>query len=104
MASLNDLLAQKASLEKQIADAQRAERGEAVTRVKALMAEYGLTLADLGPRATAAQRGVGGKTGAKVAPKYRNPATGQTWSGRGLKPTWLAAALADGKSLADFAL
>ena len=104
MASLNDLLAQKASLEKQIADAQRAERGEAVTRVKALMAEYGLTLADLGPRAAAAPRGATGKTGAKVAPKYRNPATGQTWSGRGLKPTWLAAALADGKSLADFAL
>lgn len=104
MASLNELLAQKASLEKQIADAQRAERGDAITRVKTLMAEYGLTLTDLGPRATAAPRRASGSTGNKVAPKYRHPTTGQTWSGRGLKPTWLAAALADGKSLADFAI
>jgi len=104
MASLNDLLAQKAQLEKQIADAQRAERGEAINRVKSLMAEHGLTLADLGPRATAAPRRATGKTGGKVAPKYRHPETGQTWSGRGLKPTWLAAALTDGKSLADFAI
>ena len=104
MASLNELLAQKASLEKQIADAQRAERGDAITRVKTLMAEYGLTLTDLGPRATAAPRRASGSTGNKVAPKYRHPTTGQTWSGRGLKPTWLAAALADGKALADFAI
>jgi DNA-binding protein H-NS len=104
MATLNDLLAQKASLDKQIAEAQRAERGDAVARVKALMAEHGLTLADLGPRAIAAPRGAGGNSGKKVAPKYRDPATGKTWSGRGLKPTWLAAALAAGKSLTDFAV
>jgi len=34
---------------------------------------------------------------------YRDPESGQTWSGRGLKPKWLAAALASGKTLADFA-
>jgi DNA-binding protein H-NS len=104
MATLNDLLAQKADLERQIADAQRAERGDAIARVKALMAEYGLTLADLGPRAIAAPRRAGGNSGKKVAPKYRDPATGKTWSGRGLKPTWLAAAIAAGKSLTDFSV
>jgi len=25
----------------------------------------------------------------KVSPKYRDPATGRTWSGRGKKPKWL---------------
>lgn len=30
-----------------------------------------------------------GKTGGPVAAKYKNPATGQTWSGRGKKPHWL---------------
>ena len=104
MPSLNDLLAQKAQLEKQIADAQRAERGDAIARVKALMAEHGLTLADLGPRAVAAPRRASGNTGRKVAPKYRDPDSGKTWSGRGLKPTWLAAAIAAGKSLGDFAV
>ena len=34
--------------------------------------------------------------------QYRDPATGQTWTGRGLKPKWLVAALEQGKPLADF--
>jgi len=33
----------------------------------------------------------------KVAPKYRNPATGQTWTGRGKAPKWI-----DGKDRAKF--
>lgn len=98
--TLGDLLAQKAALEKQIADFQREQRGEAINKVKALMAEYGLTLADIGSRAAAAPK----KATTKVAAKYRNPATGDTWSGRGLKPKWLTAALAGGASLTDFAI
>lgn len=39
---------------------------------------------------------------AKPVAKYRDPATGATWTGRGLKPKWLAVALAAGKTLADF--
>lgn len=34
--------------------------------------------------------------------RYRNAATGETWSGRGPQPRWLKAALASGKHLADF--
>ena len=37
----------------------------------------------------------------KVAPKYRGP-KGETWSGRGLKPRWLTAAMNEGKELQDF--
>jgi DNA-binding protein H-NS len=105
--SLNDLLAQKQALEKQIAEMQRETRGDAIAMVKSLMAEYGLTLADvMGPRKAGrpAGSGKGGTSGRKVAPKYRNAATGETWSGRGLKPRWLAAALAAGRSLSDFAI
>jgi DNA-binding protein H-NS len=101
--SLNDLLAQKAALDKQIAETQRAERSEAVAQVRALMAQYGLSLADIGTKGPAAPRRAPGG-GAKVAAKFRNPATGDTWSGRGLKPKWLTAALAAGRTLADFAL
>ncbi len=32
---------------------------------------------------------------------YRNPATGETWSGGGLKPKWITQALASGASLDD---
>ena len=70
-------------------------------KVRALMSEYGLTLADLGGKAAPAPaRAVAGK----VPPKYRNPETGETWSGRGLQPNWLKAALAGGARLDDFKL
>jgi DNA-binding protein H-NS len=101
MATLSDLLAQKAAIEKQIADTQREERGTAIAKVKSLMAEYGLSLADLGTRALPTAATTASK---KVAAKYRNAATGDTWSGRGLKPNWLKAALATGHNLTDFAV
>ncbi len=42
-------------------------------------------------------------SGSKVAPKYRNPANpGETWSGRGRQPRWLAALVQKGKSPSDF--
>lgn len=36
--------------------------------------------------------------------RYRCPSTGSTWTGKGLQPAWLKAALANGKTLADFAV
>ena len=43
MATLKELLAQKAEIERQIDDAARNERAEAIAKVRALMAEHGLT-------------------------------------------------------------
>jgi DNA-binding protein H-NS len=127
--ALAKLLAQRAALDEKIASAQRAERGVVIAQIRSLMAQYGLSLNDLGdlgppaPRAQGAMsvkgRGEGTTTDAmpgrsavpaaregrklgKVAPKYRDQATGQTWSGRGLKPKWLVAALAAGRSLDEF--
>ena len=107
MPTLQELLAQKAALEQQqaelerkIADSKRAERADAIAKVQALMAEYGLTLADLSGRLPAAKSAKG--SGAKAAVKFRDAATGQTWSGRGLQPNWLKAALAAGRTLDEF--
>ncbi len=51
-----------------------------------------------------ARKPAGKKPPAKKAPvKYRNAATGETWSGRGLQPKWLKAALEQGRTLAEFA-
>lgn len=100
--SLSDLLAQKAALEQQIIEVQREERAQAIAKVRALMNEYGLTLADLGSsRPATAPRKVSGGT---VAPKYRHPQTGETWSGRGLQPKWLRSALEAGAQIDDFKL
>jgi DNA-binding protein H-NS len=98
MATLAELLAQKAELERRIAEQQREERAAAIAQVRELMSQYGLTLADIGARGAAPPAA----PRAKVAVKYRDTATGQTWSGRGLQPNWLKAALAQGRRLEDF--
>jgi H-NS histone family len=36
--------------------------------------------------------------------KYRDPATGSSWTGKGLKPAWLREALNAGRTLAEFQL
>ncbi|MDM4765951.1 H-NS histone family protein [Pelomonas sp. SE-A7] len=97
MALLKDLLAQRAALDQQIAETKDKERSDAIAKVKALMSEYGLTMADLNSRPAKT-----GKSTGKVAAKYRNKATGETWSGRGLQPKWLKAAIAGGAKLDDF--
>lgn len=44
-----------------------------------------------------------GRRGAKVAPKYRDPANEKNvWSGRGRQPLWLAAEIAKGGTLESF--
>jgi DNA-binding protein H-NS len=101
MASLQELLDQKAALEKAIETTRKQERADAVAKVKALMSEYGLTVSDLASKASIKSSGV---KGSKVAVKYRNKATGETWSGRGLQPKWLKAALAAGRKIEDFAV
>ena len=101
MATLQELIAQKEALERQIEQTRQQDRSEAVAKVRALMDEYGLSVADLSTKAAAKTRA--GK-GNKVAAKYRNTATGDSWSGRGLQPKWLKAALAGGRKLGDFAV
>jgi DNA-binding protein H-NS len=37
-----------------------------------------------------------------VLPKYRNPQTSETWSGRGKRPRWLTAAMKSGRKIEEF--
>ena len=102
-----ELARQQAELEKQIADTLRAERAGIVQQIKAMMAEHGLTVADLSAgKPGRPPKAVSGETAPtrKVAPKYRDPDTGETWSGRGLKPKWLTAAIENGRTLEEFAV
>jgi DNA-binding protein H-NS len=38
----------------------------------------------------------------RVLPKYRNPQTSETWSGRGKLPRWLVAAMKSGRKMEEF--
>ena len=82
-----ELLQQREALELAIAQARQNEIASAVAQVRELVAEYGLTPQDVFPGRVAKSGGV--KAVSKVAPKYRDPATGQTWTGRGKPPKWI---------------
>jgi len=79
----------------------RTPAAEVRRMLAALAKEHSYTLDELFgdvPRAAGVTKG------SKVAAKYRHPSSGQTWSGRGKPPKWLAAEIANGKKPADFAI
>ncbi len=76
--------------------AEAARKGEiaiAKEKIASIMREYNLTVAELSDGA----KNKTGKDRAPVPVKYRDDATGQTWTGRGRAPKWL-----EGKSKVDF--
>ena len=81
---LSALLAQKEALERQIREAQTKAKAEAIAKVRELMSQHELAASDL---VSAPSKKNGVKAGSKVAPKYRDPATGSTWTGRASPPT-----------------
>ena len=96
MSSLKELLAEKAALEIKIAQTRQLEIKQAISEIKALIDTYQLTRADIFPDERAR---TGGKKTEKVAAKYKDPASGKTWSGRGITPKWL-----QGKNKEDYRL
>lgn len=91
MSEYKNLLAQKATLDAQIAQAQAEAKAEGIAAARALIQEHGLTAADVFPAPGKKAKGSVG-----VA-KYRDPATGATWTGRGKPPNWIS-----GKDRAPF--
>ena len=91
MSSYQELLAQRAEIDRRIAEAQRVEKAGAIATVKQLVAEFGLSPEECG------FKGSKGKAKSAVAPLYRGP-NGETWSGRGRAPGWLAALESQGQS------
>ena len=85
MPSYKELLAQRENLERQIEEAKSREYAEVLNEIKQKMADYGITLADLGIGRGKLPKG-GARPRAGVAPKYRDPVSGNTWSGRGNPP------------------
>lgn len=83
MSSYKELLAQRDELERQIQAVRQRESADAIAKVRALIEEYGLTSKDIfAPARTSTGSG-------KVAAKYRNPQTNETWTGRGKAPKWI---------------
>jgi DNA-binding protein H-NS len=84
MQNVQQLQAQLAELDKKIKAARRIERNTALAQVRQLVTSYALTAREV--------FGQGYSDRAKlftIGAKYRNPITGETWSGRGRAPSWI---------------
>ncbi|CAB5670887.1 H-NS histone family [Delftia tsuruhatensis] len=79
------LVAQRAELDAKIAQALKAEQSGAIAQARELVQHYGLTQAHIfgAPKKSKGAQGSVGQA------KYRNPATGATWTGRGKPPRWI---------------
>lgn len=77
---------------------EERRKEEAKVAIEAKAKELGFSLDELLSDIKGKSKGKSGK----VAPKYADPADPTiTWSGRGRKPKWVEAYLAEGKSLDD---
>ena len=97
MITVNELMKQKMALEIQIAQALKEAKSKAIAEASALIRDFELTEQEVFGGAKRA-RTSNAKTGT-VAPKYKDPMTGATWTGRGKTPKWL-----DGKDRSQFAI
>ena len=83
MTTYKELLREKLVLDQKLEEARLKEVETVVSEIKQKMAEYNLVPDDLGLGKRRARSSV------PVQPKYRNPATGEVWSGRGRSPRWI---------------
>jgi DNA-binding protein H-NS len=108
MSKLIDLQSQIASLQKQAEEIRSKEFEATILEIRQKMQAFGITVKDLQSTKVKAKPGrkakVAGdkpakvkKVTAAVAAKYRGP-NGETWSGRGLTPKWLASLVAAGST------
>jgi DNA-binding protein H-NS len=88
MSQYAELKAQIAKLQAQADEVRRTELSNVIEEIRSKIAEYGLTAQDLG-FAAGARRGRPPKK-APLPPKYQDPKSGNTWSGRGKPPNWIA--------------
>ena len=93
MTTYAEYVEQIAKLQSLAEAARQNEITGAVQQIKSLMQQYGITVADLSSTRSAKVS----KAKATVAAQFKNPETGETWTGRGRAPRWL-----DGKDREQF--
>ena len=84
--SLETLIEQRAAIDKQIEEAKKSARKDAVKTIRELMAKHELTIEEI--------TRTGNGAGTKVPPKWQDPVTGTKWTGRGKSPAWFNEATA----------
>jgi len=106
MPTYQDVLKQIDQLTKEAEKLRQSEVSAAIADIRTKMAQYGITVSDIvGKEKKARAKKVRKATtaGRKVAPKYQGK-NGELWTGRGRRPAWVEAELANGRTLADLTI
>ncbi|MFM0350481.1 H-NS family nucleoid-associated regulatory protein [Paraburkholderia sp. RL17-347-BIC-D] len=106
MTILESMQAKIKKLEQQAEALIAKQSSGVIEKIRKLMAEHGLTAADIDGHAGGKVRAkkVGAKAvgkGGTAAVKYRDPKSGATWTGHGRAPQWIASEKNRGKFLVD---
>jgi DNA-binding protein H-NS len=88
MSTVQELLAQKATLDAQIKQAKAEAFAGVVATVAGLCADHDIGLDEMASALTTLHNRRQ-RAGTKAPAKFRNTATGKTWSGRGKQPAWV---------------
>ena len=99
---INEFEAKLNELRKQQDLERKGERTQAITTAKELIKNYDLTVSDLGLTGKGPVKRVAGDKRNVVAPKYKDPESGKTWTGRGKSPAWLSAQISAGRDKQEF--
>ena len=99
MSSYQEILSQIEELKRKAEGVRQQEMSGAIAEIKRLMAQFGISVDDLGVSARSGSSKF--KSRGIVAPKYRDPVSGKAWTGRGRRPGWVLALEGQGKSLED---
>jgi DNA-binding protein H-NS len=106
MATLRSIQQKIAKLQSQAEAIVKKQSAGVIAKVHAMLAEHGLTVADLGSgpsakRAMGSAATIGQASSRSPSAKYRDPKSGATWSGHGRVPGWIANAKSRDKFLID---
>ncbi|MBR0960112.1 H-NS family nucleoid-associated regulatory protein [Bradyrhizobium japonicum] len=98
--SLDDLWALHEEISGILSDRIKAEKQELEKRLAVLGGGMAVLAETGGP--SVSSTGKPRRKYPRVLPKYRNPQTSETWSGRGKRPRWLVAAMKSGRRIEEF--
>ena len=88
MTAYTELQAQKAAIEKELLKRKKEAFNEIVTTFAATCKAAGFALDEMAAALTTLHNRRQ-RVGTKAPAKFRNTATGKTWSGRGKQPAWV---------------
>lgn len=104
LADLEKAEKEREDARRRLEEALKERKKDSIAQIRSMMQQFGISLEDLGGSAKSnspAARKERSDKGKSLPPKYRDPVSGKTWTGRGNPPVWIKNAKASG-NLASF--